>query len=406
MQGKKPSFRWILLTIVTLTAILSSGRLVAQLQVLYIFGSGHPYGLTWDAAGNLYGTTQLGSMQEDYATAFELSPKSGGGWAEKTLHVFATGAEFSGLTFDSSGNLYGTEINAGITKAGLVFKLTPMPDGHWDESVIYNFNASHVLGGYNPYGGVIADAAGDLYGSTSSGGGEDCGVVYKLSPSSAGGWTEKILYTFRIRSSGGCKPYSNLISDLAGNLYGTTDFGGTQDLGVVFELSPTASGLWKETVLHSFTISGQVVQGSNTGVVIDQAGNLYGIMGSRNGTSFGTVYELSPQVNGGWAWKVLESFPIGSPSPLCPCSNLTLDAAGNLYGSAPYGGLYGGGVIFELTPKTDGTWQTAMLHSFSGASGIQGNYPSPVVLDSSGNLYGTTSYGSTYGDGMFFVIPH
>ena len=115
--------------------------------------------------------------------------------------------------------------------------------------------------------------------------------------------------------------------------------------------------------MHSFTISGQAIQGGNTGVVIDPAGNLYGVMGSTNGATFGTVYELSPQVDGSWTWKVLESFPIGSPSPLCPCNKLTLDAAGNLYGSAPFGGLYGFGAIFELTPTGDGAWTTTLLRS-------------------------------------------
>ena len=214
-------------------------------------GSASRSGLIFDAAGNLYGTTYTGGTY-NYGTVFELSPMVDGGWSETVLHNFNNNGSdgwgpLSALTFDAAGNLYGTTAQGGTYSCGklgcgTVFELSPMPGGGWMETVLYSFG-NGTDGVYPIYGALIFDAAGNLYGTTSSGGTHNCqgiggcGTVFKLSPTG----TETVLYSFDHYDG----DWAGLIFDATGNLYGTTEYGGTNQCdgplpgcGTVFELSP------------------------------------------------------------------------------------------------------------------------------------------------------------------------
>src|SRR5207245_831479 len=171
---------------------------------------------------------------------------------------------------------------------GTVFELSPNADGTWTESVLYSFNANPDAQG--PFGGVIFDAAGNLYGTTASGGSSGDGTVFELSPVAGGGWTETVLYSFT-NTPDGENPETSLVMDTAGNLFGTTIFGGSAGGGCVFELSPNGTG-WTESVLFNFTGSNGLEPGGP--LVFDSAGNLYGTSADGGSGHVGTVFELSP----------------------------------------------------------------------------------------------------------------
>ena len=210
-------------------------------------------GLILDATGNLYGTTYQGGSA-GHGAVYELSPNGGGGWTEKLLHSFQVGGNnrdgsnpMGGLIFDTAGNLYGTTYNGGTAIEGTAFELSPNGGGGWTEKVIHNFFVNfHVNDGENPASGLIFDAAGNLYGTTYHGGSTGHGAVFELSPNGGGGWTQKLLHSFQVggNQNDGANPQAGLISDSAGNLYGTTTMGGTSDMGgsggvgTVFEVMP------------------------------------------------------------------------------------------------------------------------------------------------------------------------
>lgn len=195
---------------------------------------------TRDATGNLYGTTQEGGAHAS-GTVFELTP-SQGGWTETVLYSFAENYyPEAGLLIDRAGNLYGTTEGGGTSNGGTVFELTPQAGGGWKETLLHSFAGGD---GSNPCAGLILDAAGDLYGTTQGGGTHSYGTVFELIPAGGGKWTEKVLYNFT--GPRGAYPYAGLILDAAGNLYGTTFAGGmysscpygTNYCGTVFELTP------------------------------------------------------------------------------------------------------------------------------------------------------------------------
>ena len=208
-------------------------------------------GLIFDAAGNLYGTTCEGGAYEN-GTAFGLTPTAGGGWMEQVLFSFGHGygaCPVAGLIFDAAGNLYGTATGGGNYGLGTVHELTPTAGGGWTEQVLHSFNGGD---GNAPWAGVVFGAAGSLYGTTMYGGAYNSGTAFEVTPTADGRWTEKVLYSFNNNDTDGYQPEAGLIVDTAGNLYGTTDYGGAYGAGTVFELTPTAGGGWTEKVLHSF----------------------------------------------------------------------------------------------------------------------------------------------------------
>ncbi len=277
--------------------------------VLYAFqggaDGGYPAGkLVMDAAGNLYGTTpQYGSS--GFGVAFELSPTSGG-WVQTVLHAFTGGSDgevpYSGLTFDGAGKLYGTTQSGGALGKGTVFQLSPGTGGTWSNAVLYSF-AGGTADGSAPLSSVVFDTAGNLYGTTYGGGGKSAGgygTVFELTPGTGGTWSETVLRTFYSSSDGstgpgGGYPYSSVVLDAAGNVYGTTSLGGSTPpgAGVVFKLSRKASGGWTESVLHSFA-NGADGSVPFSGLTWDAAGNLYGTASSGGAGTAGVVFEIKP----------------------------------------------------------------------------------------------------------------
>jgi uncharacterized repeat protein (TIGR03803 family) len=315
----------------------------------------YPYaGLIFDHAGNLYGTSEGGLNAQ--GAIFELTPNSDGSWTESVLYNFCMfnpctdgGYPYAGLIFDQSGNLYGTTEVGGVAYdgygRGTVFELMPNPDGSWTESVIFNSCSIYqCTDGEFPVAGLILDAAGNLYGTASQGGPSDAGAVFELMPNPATGWKEKVLHQFQGRD--GSSPVAGLILDAAGNLYGTASQGGASGAGAVFELTPNPNGSWKYKVLHQF--QGRDGSSPVAGLIFDAAGNLYGTTAAGGGHRYGVVFKLTPNSKGGWNERVLHTFadhPGASPQ-----ASLIFDHAGNLYGTTAGDGKTTFGSVFEITP--------------------------------------------------------
>jgi uncharacterized repeat protein (TIGR03803 family) len=418
-----------------------------RLQLLHLFcargltlcpeGGGPSSGLVMDAAGNLYGETFDGGQGRrcrgfGCGVAFELTPDKSRatGWSEAVLYRFCPEGEpcldgakpEGGLITDAAGKLYGTAGgNASRSQPlgpGLVFALTPNPSRTaWGESVLYRFCAQGLPcpDGANPETGLIADADGNLYGTTAAGGGAGNGVVFALRHNaSRTEWTETVLYSFCARTCiDGAFPQGGLIMDASGNLYGTTYNGGAAiGPGTVFELTPNADrSQWTETVLYSFCMqSPTCADGANPfgSLIMDTAGNLYGetAFGGR-AKNAGVVFALTHNADRSrWSETVLNEFACGkggrcgegSPIP----SGLVMDSAGHLFGID-----YGINGIIELTPNATRTaWTATVLQRFCPLAGMcpDGDAPVGLILDGSGNLYGTTALGGVKRNGVAFEL--
>jgi uncharacterized repeat protein (TIGR03803 family) len=334
-----------------------------RFAVVQDFGSGQngaiPYGgLVLDASGNLYGTTTMGGA-DNSGTAFELSPDADG-WSLTTLYAFCSEpgcrdvGTMAALAWGKEGELYGTSQGGG-TDGGEVFELAPGP-GDWSYTLIHTFQPSYynqpAPGGTNPYAALIVDSAGNLYGTTANGGalcnGWSCGVVYELKPLPGGGWKEVVLHRFHLNGTDGHTPgWGALYMDGTGRLYGTTQGGGCCG-GVVYKLTLQPDGHWKEKILYQFK-GGAKGYLPNAGVVMDEAGILYGITDAGGYGDCGVIYKLAPQPAGKWAYTVLHTFGHGDDGCM-PEGNLAIDQNGNLYGGTVLGGAYGAGVVFRLRP--------------------------------------------------------
>lgn len=362
-------------------------------KVLYRFGgnsSGAISNVIRDSAGNFYGTTQLGGTGNGAPGAvFKVDPTG----KETILYSFqgnpiqaSDGAQpMAGLVMDAAGNLYGTTPFGGGPKGnGTVFKVDPADN--YTNLVVYNT----FLGpsGGVPEGGLLLDSAGNLYGTTYSGGNFNFGVVFKTNTS---GSSYTALYNFAGPGADGANPRATLVLDAAGNLYGTTLNGGTDGKGIVFKLDPTG----KETVLHSFTGRNGDGASPEGALAIDQAGNLYGttLNGGTNGK--GVVFKLDSAGNE----TVLHSF-IGNGDGANPDGGLIRDNAGNLYGTTLYGGTTGNGTVF----KVSSTGLETVVHSFTGTNGDGSQPQASLTLDAAGNLYGTTEDGGASGGGTIFKL--
>ena len=415
MRGKKFSIGLgTALTIFTVTLLVTSTWAATHESVLHSFNNNgtdgaNPYAtLAVDGAGNFYGTTVEGGIH-NLGTVFELSPREGGGWTERVLHSFGHGTDGTGpyanLVIDVVGNLYGTTQLGGIHNSGTVFELSPEEGGGWTEKVLHSFNDNGVDGSY-PLAGLTFDAAGNLYGMTQQGGinscdGKNCGTVFELSPRQDGGWTETVLHDFNNNGRDGVNPQAGLIIDDSGNLYGTTYRGGIHNSGTAFELSPQQGGSWTETVLHSFGHDSDGIT-PDANLTIDAAGNLYGTTYNGGIHGRGIAFELTPREGGGWTETVLHSFGNGSDGAN-PYAGLIIDANGNLYGTTLAGGIHTAGTAFELSPRQGGGWTETILHSFG--NGTDGNSPyAGLIFDAAGNLYGTTLEGGIHSYGVVFEI--
>lgn len=280
--------------------------------------------------------------------------------------------------------------------------LVTSPRAVAQQEVIYNFGPPPD--GNQPTAGLISDAAGNLYGTGSAGGILDDGAAFELKRGGGGAFTEKLLHTFT--GSDGFNVLGGLTFDKDGNLYGTTNGGGPYNAGTVFELTPTGGNIWKETVLYNF--DGVNGNGPGASLIFDKNGNIYGTTTYGGSTSTacdphregcGTVFELVRQLGGTWAEKVLHAFNRDGTDGTQPTSGLIFDGAGNLYGVTQQGGGSAeGGVAFELTPGSGGVWTETLLHTFLD-NGVDGfNSLGALIFDASGNLYGTTGGGGGTGN--------
>lgn len=333
--------------------------------------------------------------------------------SERTIFTFPTdgsggSSPTGGLISDAAGNLYGVTEIGGAYQNGAVFKLS-LENGSWKEDVLYSFKGGSDDGA-GPGSALLLDAAGNLYGTTEGGGPSNNGTVFRLSPDSAGGWTETILHTFN-GTDGGLPLLAPLVADASGNLYGVTQgycYRGTCANGTVFEVSPQTDGAWSFKVLHSFGHTGQ----PDAGVIFDKAGNLYGTTvygGSKacppNTWACGTVYKLSHSTKG-WTFTTIFAFDYSNGA--YPMGNLIIDGAGNLYGTTNGGGsTYNGGVAFMLSPTSTG-WKEKILHVFGKPGDDSG--PSSLVFDASGNLFGSAPVSSNANNdqenGFVFKLVH
>ncbi|MGB9197871.1 MAG: choice-of-anchor tandem repeat GloVer-containing protein [Terriglobales bacterium] len=303
--------------------------------VLYSFAvqadGANPFaGLVRGKKGYLYGATLYNS--DSYGTLYKVSPKG----VHTVLYAFTGGADGAdpygeNLILDKAGNLYGTGYSGGTFEYGVVFELSAAGT----ESVLYSFTGG--TDGGRPYAGVVEDKHGNFYGTTLQGGAFGLGTVYKVTASG----TETVLHSFA-GGSDGATPYGGVILDSKGNLYGTTAGGGSSNAGIVFKLSPSGT----ETVLYAFA-GGPDGANPTVALVRDKAGNLYGTTyngGNGNGSGDGTVFEISPS----GTHTVLHTFTGGADGAV-PDAGLILDKHGNLYGTTLGGGI-GFGVVYELTP--------------------------------------------------------
>ena len=390
-----------------LTGLMVAPAAQAQTyREVYNFTQQYPGGgtLVIDRAGDFYGASV--PCCGAYGSIYKLT-RYGFNYVFNPLYGFQGGdagaAPYAPVMIGRDGSLYGNAYYGGYhgehcdpSGCGLVYRLrppvtsTPSPFTPWTESVVYAF-AGLPNDGYQPSGPLIEDAAGNLYGTTYLGGPNLFGVVFELSPSN-GGWTEKILYGFSYGDDG-MQLEGGVTMDQVGNLYGTTQAGGSFADGVVYELTPTSSG-WQETVLHAF--AGTDGAGPLTGLVMDQAGNLYGSTFGGGSNNAGLVFELSP-ANGRWTYTILYNFVEEYEGPTAP---LVVDAAGNLYGSTSGDGAYQDGMVFKLS-QANGVWTFSDLHDFSV---FERSNPSGVTLDSTGNLFGTTGHNGTHGFGVVWEL--
>lgn len=415
------------------TIVVFAGSAAAADRVIYNFQGGNdgigPNDLIADRAGNLYGTTFNGGGPAGAGTVYVLSPPAGqeSNWSETILYRFSYRALDRGigplgrLLRDSAGNLYGTTWLGGPQGGGIAFELSPpsVKGGTWTYAVLYAFGGAGLS---SPEAGLVLDKTGNLYGTTVSGGtggcAGGCGGVFKLAhPALQGGaWTQTVLFNFSGSFKKGGGTSGGLTMDEHDALYGTTYRGSGGPSGTVFRLTPNKGGRWTHTVLYAFAgfSDGAFPQAE---VVFDKDGNLYGMTsyggsGGPNcfGSPCGTVFELMPTPMGPWTHTVLYSFNGGTDGGY-PGRALTLDAAGNLYGTTGIGGDLscagsngdGCGTVFQLAPPgvQGGSWTETILDRFAG--GADGAGPGGLTFGKGGLLYGPAGAGAN-GDGLVFSI--
>ncbi len=366
--------------------------------------------MVFDQSGNLFGATYYGGSS-GWGTAFELSPASNGQWDETVLWNFTGGTDGkspgTGVILGKAGRVYGVSaFTDGFVGPlhGSVFELTPGGNHSWTEATIAKFPYADSGG---PLGNLVSDVAGNLYGTANYGGAHGYGTAYEVQPSNKNGWKETILYSFASGLSSGSGP-SSLLFDAAGNLYGETAQGGSHGAGLVFELSPSSNGGWTEKDLYSFRAGNDGAQPYG-GLIFDGAGNLYGTTkyggNAECGSSCGTVFKVTPGANGQWTETVLYRFAGGSDGQN-PLAGLIFDSAGALYGTTKLGGVQqvypckanGCGTVFKLSPAVGGGWSEKILYRFTGLKSDGSQPEAAVVIDDAENLYGTTVGGGVHTD--------
>jgi uncharacterized repeat protein (TIGR03803 family) len=409
--------------------LLTAKAFASQFTVLHSFynkPAAYPNsGLIIGPDGGFYGTTGTEENTDCRpnlcGAVFEIKQTSTG-WQYHIVHKFHgtgyDGAFPGGLIFDKAGNLYGTTFSSGgsgcITQhpdCGTVFRLSPTSKGGWEETILYSFTGG--ADGAYPEGNLVLDSAGNLYG-TASGGGSfkgnlcstyGCGVVYELSPG-ASGWTETVLYTFTGGSDGWRPEW--LTPGKNGSFLGVTYVGGTFNstctagCGIVFELTQGAGG-WSFSVAYSFS-GGSDGGYPSSQLIFDKQGNVFGTAGAGGSTQCGgigcgVVFKLSPNGSG---WTFSDQYSFSGTDGDIP-RGILFDSSGNLFGSADGGNAScpccGCGVLFKLVPDSN-NWTETVLYTFNGTT--DGEFPSAVTMDDAGNLFGTAGGGGARNLGTIF----
>jgi uncharacterized repeat protein (TIGR03803 family) len=388
------------LTLATLLAATAPAT-AQTLSTLFSFGGANGAtplgGVILDPSGNLFGTT-LGGGSSGYGTVFRLSDNGAGGYTHTTLHNFngTNGREpFAGLTLDSAGNLFGTTNRGGALNVGTVFRLSDNCAGSYTHTTLLSFNGPN---GSLPFAGLTLGPAGNLFGTAYFGGASGAGTVFRLSDNGAGGYTHTTLVSFT--GPNGQEPVAGLTLDSAGNIFGTTRYGGASSYGTVFRLSDNGAGGYTPTTLLSF--NGPDGRDSTTGLTLDPAGNLLGTTLLGGLSNRGTVFRLSDNGAGGYTHTALLSF--NTTNGQSPWGDLILDAVGNIFGTTLLGGTYGLGTVFRLSDNGAGGYTHTTLYSFDTATGARPR--GDLIADSAGNLYGTTEGGGPSDLGTVFRLSN
>lgn len=413
-KAGKNLFTASLMSLLAVLLVLSATALAGE-KTIFSFpsngsgGASVPGNLVFDpSATHLYGTTANGGVFDlthcggGCALVFELTRTASGPWQETVIHGFTGGVDgavpSAGLVADAKGNLYGTTRYGG---QGAHCSNVQISCGTvfrlihtpsgWSETILHAFGGASD--GSYPQGPVILDAQGNLYGTTQSDGDPvcKCGTVYEIQHLANGHWSKKRLYAFT-SGSDGAAPFAGLAFDGAGNLYGTTVDGGSFNSGTVFKLSPAGGGAWTESVIYTFGSASGDGSWPSGDLTIDSLGNLYGTT-SGGGAGFGTVFELSPS-GGSWTENVIHTFQGGADGST-PYSSLTFDSAGNLYGTTWTGGTNNAGTVYELSPAGGGDWTETLPIVFNGKNGME--LSGGVIFDKQGNFYGGTEAGGSNG---------
>ena len=325
-------------------------------KVLYSFTSGvdggEPYkGVTLDREGNLYGTAVTGgsgSCEGGCGVVYKLT-NSGGTWTQTVIHAFTGGEDGSGpgarVTLDRDGNVYGMAPTGGKYGFGTIYRTHQEHNGDWRFKVIHAFTGG--ADGATGSAGRMVFRRGDLYGAATAGGTYGSGVVFKLTPTGRGKWDFRTIYSFRGQPDGSF-PYGALLFDSLGNIYGTTYYGGANGIGTVYQLSPRdAISEWNESVLYSFQ-EGTDGNSPISNLVADTIGNLYGTT-SEGGLGSGVIFKLSPSGSGQWTETVVHSFQ-GPPDGAFSYNGMVVDRFGNFYGATVHGGDNDDGAVYKFTP--------------------------------------------------------
>jgi uncharacterized repeat protein (TIGR03803 family) len=329
--------------------------------LIYLFPGGPGNGGTpvtpvvFDRRGDLFGTLlcAFDCFGNPSGNVYELIAKSNGSWQYEMIYWANDDCDACWVAFDPAGRLFVTSENQTYRGDGVVLNLVPRSVFAWYQLFVYGFMGGSD--GSNPVGPLAFDGSGGLYGATNAGGSNGFGVIYKLKQNAGGQWTQTVLYSFQGGMDGAAP--AGPVFGLDGNLYGTTFQGGSAGAGTIFKLTQNSDGTWTESVLYSFQGNGDA-SGPNSAVSFDNAGNLYGTAGG-GAYQHGAIFKLAPTPEGHWMESVMYSFT-GGRDGRDPSGGVVLDNAGNLYGTTIRGGAYGGvtcrdesncgGVVFEITP--------------------------------------------------------
>jgi uncharacterized repeat protein (TIGR03803 family) len=402
----------LVLTILSLAALSLASTGTASAQTLTTLAGfngtdgANPYaGLIADPSGDLFGATVYGGAS-GYGAMFEL-PKTSSGYASTptilvslngTNGAITTGTLEATLVADAFGNLLGTTYAGGTSGEGTVFEIVKTSTGYASTpTTLVNFNGTN---GANPFAGLIADANGDLFGTTYQGGASGDGTVFEIAKTSTGyASTATTLVSFNVTN--GANPVGGLMADAGGDLLGTTQLGGASNDGTVFEIAKTSTG-YASTAATLVSFSGANGANPYAGLVADANGDLFGTTNAGGASNEGTVFEIA-KTSSGYAGTATTLVSFNGENGANPFAGLIVDGHGNLFGTNNAGGPSDYGTVFEVAKTSSGYANTpTVLVNFDGANGA--NPQAGLVADVNGNLFGTTYNGGASGVGTVFEL--